>query len=100
MLRSRTLLIAIAWLSLLPAGASAQASITGVVRDSSGGVLPGVTVEVASPAMIEKVRSVITDAAGQYRVENLRPGTYSVTLTLPGFSSVKREGIQLTGTFT
>ena len=98
--RLRVPLIVIAWLALLPAAAFAQASITGVVRDTSGAVLPGVTVEVASPALIEKVRSVVTDATGQYRVENLRPGTYTVTATLPGFSTVKREGIELTGTFT
>ena len=89
-------------LLLLPAAASAQttqAAITGVAKDASGGVLPGVTVEVASPALIEKVRSVVTDDTGQYRVVELRPGTYSVTFTLPGFSTVKREGIELTGSF-
>ena len=86
-------------LLLLPTAAYAQAAITGVVKDASGGVLPGVTVEAASPALIEKVRSVVTDATGQYRIVDLRPGTYSVTFTLPGFSTVKREGIELTGTF-
>ena len=80
----RVALIAVAWLAVLPAASYAQASITGVVRDTSGAVLPGVTVEVASPALIEKVRSVVTDDAGQYRVENLRPGTYTVTISLPG----------------
>ena len=70
-------------------------AITGVVRDTSGGVLPGVTVEAASPALIEKVRSVVTDDTGQYRIVDLRPGTYSVTFTLPGFSTVRREGIEL-----
>ncbi|HEV8260937.1 MAG TPA: carboxypeptidase-like regulatory domain-containing protein, partial [Burkholderiales bacterium] len=84
---------------MVPSGAYAQASVTGVVRDTSGAVLPGVTVEAASPALIEKVRSVITDGSGQYRVEDLRPGAYTVTFTLPGFSTVKREGIQLTGNF-
>ena len=98
--RVRVLVIVLAWLALLPAAAFAQASITGVVRDSSGAVLPGVTVEVASPALIEKVRVVVTDDTGQYRVENLRPGTYSVTATLPGFSTFKREGIELAGSFT
>src|SRR6185436_14010933 len=82
---------------LLPATAFAQASITGVVRDASGGVLPGVNVEAASPALIEKVRSAVTDGTGQYRIENLRPGTYSLTFTLPGFSTVRREGVELTG---
>jgi hypothetical protein len=77
----------------------AQAAITGVVRDTSGGVLPGVTVEAASPVLIEKVRTVVSDDTGQYRIVDLRPGTYSVTFTLPGFSTVRREGIELTGTF-
>ena len=82
-----------------PAAAHAQASIAGVVRDASGAVLPGVTVEATSPALIEKVRSVVTDGTGQYRIENLRPGPYTVTFTLPGFATVKREGIELTGSF-
>jgi hypothetical protein len=84
---------------LLPASAYAQASITGVVKDSSGAVLPGVTVEASSPALIEKVVSAVTDEAGLYRIVDLRPGTYSVEFTLPGFSTVKREGLELTGTF-
>jgi hypothetical protein len=84
---------------LLPASLYAQAAITGVVKDASGGVLPGVTVEAASPVLIEKVRSVVTNDTGQYRIEALRPGTYSVTFALPGFSTVKREGIELSGTF-
>lgn len=84
---------------LLPAAASAQAAITGVVKDASGAVLPGVTVEAASSALIEKVRSVVTDDTGQYRIENLRTGTYTVTFTLPGFNVVKREGIELRGDF-
>ena len=90
---------ALSVLLLFPAAAFAQAAITGVVRDASGGVLPGVTVEVASPVLIEKVRSVTTDATGQYRVVDLRPGTYSVTISLAGFKTVKRDGIELTGTF-
>jgi hypothetical protein len=84
----------------VPALAYAQASINGVVKDSSGAVLPGVTVEAASPVLIEKVRSAVTDSSGQYHVENLRPGPYSVTFTLTGFSTIKREGIELTGSFT
>ena len=79
--------------------AFAQASITGVVKDASGAVLPGVTVEAASPVLIEKVRSAVTDGTGQYRIVDLRPGTYTVTFTLTGFSTVKREGIELTGSF-
>jgi hypothetical protein len=86
-------------LTLLPALAFAQASITGVVKDTSGAVLPGVTVEVASPALIEKTRTAVSDGSGQYRIVDLRPGTYSVSFTLTGFSSVKREGIELTGSF-
>jgi Carboxypeptidase regulatory-like domain len=88
---------------LLPATAWAQAdsgNIAGVVRDTSGAVMPGVTVEAASPALIEKVRSVITDSQGLYRIVNLRPGTYTVTFALPGFGTVKREGISLTTGFT
>jgi hypothetical protein len=85
---------------LLPAAVHAQASITGVVKDASGAILPGVTVEVASPALIEKVRTGVTDGTGQYRIINLVPGTYSVTFTLPGFGTMKREAIELTGSFT
>jgi hypothetical protein len=85
---------------LLPAAAWAQSSIVGVVRDSSGGVLPGVTVEAASPALIEKVRSIATDSEGRYRIVDLRPGPYTVTFTLPGFSTVRREGIELRAEFT
>ena len=80
--------------------AQAQASIAGSVRDTSGAVLPGVTVEASSPELIEKVRSAITDATGQYRIENLRPGTYAVTFALAGFSTVRREGIELAGAAT
>jgi hypothetical protein len=79
---------------------SAAGGIAGVVRDTTGAVLPGVTVEAASPALIEKVRSVVTDTQGNYKVTELRPGTYSVTFTVPGFSTVKREGVELTTGFT
>ena len=89
----------LACLVLLPTLAFAQASITGVVKDSSGAVLPGVTVEVASPVLIEKTREAVTDGSGLYRILDLRPGTYSVTFSLPGFTTVKREGIELTGSF-
>jgi len=84
---------------LLPAAAFAQAAITGVVRDTSGAVLPGVTVEAASPVLIERTRSVVSDDTGQYRIVDLRPGTYNVTFALPGFNTVKREGIELSGDF-
>src|SRR3954447_21068231 len=90
-----------ALLALLPAAASAQTSaIAGVVKDSSGAVLPGVMVEASSPALIEKVRSAVTDSSGQYKIGSLRPGTYTVTFTLPGFSVVKRENVELTSDFT
>jgi Carboxypeptidase regulatory-like domain len=85
---------------LLPAFAWAQSSITGVVRDGSGAVLPGVTVEAASPALIEKVRSTVTDDQGRYRIVDLRPGTYTVTFALTGFSTSKREGLELRAEFT
>ncbi|MGE3512403.1 MAG: carboxypeptidase regulatory-like domain-containing protein, partial [Vicinamibacterales bacterium] len=80
--------------------AQESGSIAGSVRDTTGAMLPGVTVEAASPALIEKVRSVVTDETGQYRLVDLRPGTYSVTFTLPGFSTIKRDGVQLTAGFT
>jgi hypothetical protein len=86
--------------ALAPAQALAQASIAGTVRDASGAVLPGVTVEASSPALIEKTRSVITDSTGQYRIVDLRPGVYDVTFTLSGFASLKREDVELTGSFT
>ncbi len=87
-------------LLLIPALSAAQeASITGVVRDTSGAVLPGVTVEATSPVLIEKVRSVVTDGTGQYRIIDLLPGTYVVTFALPGFATIRREGIELTGSF-
>jgi hypothetical protein len=85
-------LLVVAVLSFVPVAAHAQtASIAGVVRDTSGAVLPGVTVEASSPALIEKVRTVTTDGAGAYQIVNLRPGTYSVTFTLQGFATIKRE---------
>jgi hypothetical protein len=91
----------VACLALLSVNASAQTStISGTVKDTSGGVLPGVTVEVSSPALIEKVRTAVTDNDGNYSVISLRPGVYSVTFTLPGFGVVKREGIELTSDFT
>lgn len=85
---------------LLPATASAQAAISGVVKDSTGSVLPGVTVEAASAALIEKTRAVTTDGAGQYRILNLPPGTYDVTFTMDGFKTIRRTGVILEGNFT
>ena len=91
--------VGVTCLILLPTLAFAQATITGVVKDASGAVLPGVTVETSSPVLIEKTRNAVTDGTGQYRIEGLRPGTYDVVFTLPGFQSLKREGIELSGTF-
>ena len=90
----------LAWFVVVPTAAFAQAVIAGTVKDASGAVLPGVVVEAASPALIEKVRTAVTDGTGQYRIEDLRPGTYTVTFTLQGFSTFRREGIELTGSFT
>lgn len=75
-------------------------TIAGAVRDATAAVLPGVSVEAASPALIEKVRTAVTDTQGNYRIVELRPGTYTVTFTLPGFSTFKREGIELSAGFT
>jgi len=88
-------LLVLAAAVLLPTVAHAQAQIVGQVRDESGGVLPGVTVEAASPAIIEKVRTVVTDDQGRYRIEALRPGTYKLTFSLTGFSTVLRENIDV-----
>ena len=87
---ARTTLAALAAAVLLPTVALAQTgAIAGSVADETGGVLPGVTVEAASPALIGGVRATVTDGAGLYTIEALRPGTYSVTFTLPGFSNVR-----------
>ena len=82
---------------LFPALAQAQATLAGTVRDASGGVLPGVTVEASSPVLIEKVRTTTTDGTGQYRIEALPPGTYTVTFSLPGFTTVNREAVDVSG---
>ena len=82
---------------LLPSTVYAQASLLGVVRDTSGGVLPGVTVEAASPVLIEKVRTAVTDGNGRYQIIDLRPGAYTVTFSLAGFNTVKRDGVTLSG---
>ena len=80
---------------LVPTLAYAQAQIVGAVRDESGGILPGVTVEASSPAIIEKVRTTVTDDQGRYRIEALRPGTYKLTFSLTGFSTVVRDGVDV-----
>lgn len=90
-------------LSLLPATTSAQSAasgIAGVVKDTTGAVIPGVSVEAASPALIERVRTVVSDAQGLYKIVDLRPGIYTVTFTLPGFNTIRREGIELPASFT
>ena len=91
---------ALACVLWLPAAAHAQSAIAGLVKDTSGAVLPGVTVEASSDVLIEKTRSVITDGEGAYRIVDLRPGTYVVTFTLPGFQTFKREGLDLPANFT
>lgn len=102
MWKQRSVLTAFVGVLLWSGSAWAQSSagIAGTVRDDSGGVLPGANVEVASPALIERVRATTTGESGQYRIIDLRPGTYTVTFTLPGFTTVKREGIELTTSFT
>ena len=85
------------WLAAVPASAFAQATLAGVVKDSSGAVLPGVTVEASSSALIEKSRSAVTDGTGQYRLTELLPGSYTVTFTLTGFTIVRRENVDVSG---
>jgi len=92
---SAVLLLAVAFVVMVPIGAAAQ-SVAGVVRDTSGAVLPGVSIEAASPALIEKVRTAVSDGAGQYRLENLTPGVYKITYTLPGFNTFERDGVEIT----
>jgi hypothetical protein len=93
----RKIVFVLSWLIILPASAYAQATLAGVAKDSSGAVLPGVTVEAASPVLIEKTRSAITDGSGQHQIVDLRPGIYTVTFSLTGFASVKRDGVEVTG---
>jgi hypothetical protein len=94
------MLVGVLCASATRASAQGAGGIAGVVKDSSGAVMPGVTVEASSPALIEKLRSVVSDAEGQYKIIDLRPGTYTVTFTLTGFSTVKREGIEISAGFT
>src|SRR4026207_2438848 len=90
---ARLVLLAIVWVAALPTVACGQSAIAGTVRDTSGAVLPGVTVEAASPVLIEKTRSVVTNGQGQYTITDLRPGTYNVTFTLVGLNTLLRPGI-------
>src|SRR5688572_27463961 len=85
---------------LLPQVVLGQSGLAGTVRDTSGALLPGVTVEAASPVLIEKVRTAVTASDGTYTILDLRPGVYAVTFSLTGFSSVKRDGIELPASFT
>ena len=96
----RTLAVLAVLLAPVAAFAQDSATIAGTVRDASGAVLPGVTVEASSSALIEKVRSVTTNDTGQYSIVALPPGTYTITFTLPGFSVVKRDNVELTSDFT
>src|SRR5918993_644602 len=91
--------LVIAAITLLPSVVFAQqATLTGTVRDTSGAVLPGVTVEASSPALTEKTRTVVTDGNGVYRIIELPPGIYELSFSLPGFNVVRRTEIQLQGT--
>ena len=97
---SRLMLVAGFTLAMTPTLALAQSAIAGAVTDTTGAVLPGVTVEARSPVLIEQVRAATTDGSGQYRVVELVPGTYTVTFTMPGFTTLVREGIRLEANFT
>jgi hypothetical protein len=96
----RSFLIAVSIVIALPAAARAQSAIAGSVKDTTGAIMPGVTVEASSPALIEKTRAVVTDDQGNYKIVDLRPGTYALTFTLAGFQSVRREGLELPSNFT
>jgi hypothetical protein len=86
----------LAALVLLPSAALAQGTLQGVVTDTSGAVLPGVTIEAASPALIEGVRSTVTGGEGRFTITALRPGTYAISFVLPGFATVVQEGVNVT----
>jgi hypothetical protein len=91
---------ALALVLTLSTVAHAQSAIAGVVKDPSGAVLPGVTIEIASDVLIERTRSAVTDADGQYKIIDLRPGVYVMTFSLEGFQSMRREGLELPANFT
>jgi len=95
-----SVLVGLGWLTLLPAGASAQSAIAGLVTDNTGAVLPGVTVEASSPVLIEKVRAVVSDGQGRYTIVDLRPGTYRISFLLTGFTTLVREELVLPADFT
>src|SRR4051812_39821979 len=97
-MRLRRVVAVVAGFLLLPTVAFAQVTLAGTVKDASGAVLPGVTIEASSPALIERIRTATSDAAGQYRIESLQPGTFAVTFRLAGFATLKRDGVALSGT--
>ena len=97
---SAAMLAVVVGVILWPAIAHAQSAIVGTVKDTSGATMPGVTIEAASDVLIEKVKSAVSDSDGKYRISDLRPGTYVVTFTLPGFNTFKRDGLQLPAEFT
>jgi Carboxypeptidase regulatory-like domain len=94
----RCALVAVCGLMIFPAASFAQATLAGTVKGPSGAVLPGVTINASSPVLIEKIRTATTDAAGQYRIESLQPGTYTVTFTLSGFATLKHDDVIVSGT--
>src|SRR5437667_11314828 len=98
--QGQVLVVAVAFVVFLPLTTSAQSAFSGVVRDPSGAVLPGATVEAASPVLIERVRSVVTDEQGRYTIVDLRPGTYTLTFTLLGFTMFVRDGVELPSNVT
>src|SRR5690242_6088731 len=99
-LRITRTLLAFAGAMLLSSVAYAQTAIVGVVKDTSGAAMPGVTVEAASPVLNEKAKSAVPDSDGSYRITDLRPGTYTVTFSLTGFNTFKRDGFELRAVFT
>src|SRR2546428_7152504 len=98
--RSLVRLVLPALCVVVPSIASAQSAITGLVRDTTGAVLPGATVEASSPVLIEKVRTAVTDSQGRYTIVDLRPGLYGLTFTLTGFNTLKNDGLELPANFT
>jgi hypothetical protein len=96
----RAFALSLVFLLITATGAFAQSAISGLVRDTSGAVMPGVTVEAASPVLIEKLRSVVTDDQGRYTIVDLRPGIYTVTFTLAGFNTFIQEALELPANFT
>ena len=97
---TKLLVLTLAAFAVAAGTARAQSAISGLVTDTSGAVLPGVTVEATSPVLIEKVRTTVTDGQGLYTLVDLRPGTYVVTFTLSGFTTLRREGLLVSSNLT